>query len=214
MEKAIVYNEMAGDQALSIFAFEDAVKFYKQVINILEDMDRIPETIPFWIKIGDVYFTGLKRPRASESYLKAIELWESLPEKDQDKDIGIQAYSKTGEARRFGVRVPGARLYVEKGLAMIDEQPTMVRAKLLKGLAWVTSFLVTEEESDLSLAKKAGEESLELFKSFEAYDEISNMLDCLASIYAHEDNFPKALEITEQRLELIDHASTSPMENA
>ncbi|MBW8011253.1 MAG: protein kinase [Chloroflexi bacterium] len=214
IEKAIGYNEMAAEQAFSVFAFADAVKFYEQVINLLEDLDRIPETIPYWIKIGDVNFIAVKRDKVIKIYVKAIELWESLPEKDREKEIGIQAYSKTGEARRFGGIVPGARQYVEKGLAMIDNQPTMVRAKLLKGLAWVTSYMVTEEESDLTLAKKAGEEALSLFKSFEAHDEVSGMLDCLASLHGIKNDFPKALEITEQRLELVDHLSVTELADA
>lgn len=207
MEKAIQYNEMAGDQALSVFAFEDSAKFYKQVINLLEDMERIPETIPYWIKIGEVYFISLQRPKVIEVIIKTIQLWEGLPEKDQDKGVGIQAYSKAGEVRRFGVNVPGAREYIEKGLAMIDDEPTMMRARLLKGTAWVNSYGISAEEMNLSLALKAGKEALAIFKSFDAYDEISNIMDCIGSIYSRENDFPKAIDFTEQRLETIGQVS-------
>ncbi|MCG2826709.1 MAG: AAA family ATPase, partial [Thermoplasmatales archaeon] len=70
-EKALRYSEDAGDRAVSLFAPNEAMKYYETALNSVEKLDgKISEKTGLLGKLGQVYFTVGEFDKSIETYEK------------------------------------------------------------------------------------------------------------------------------------------------
>lgn len=93
-EKALHYSESAGDKAVSLFAPNEAMKYYETALESLEKLDgKISEKIRLLSKLGQVYFTVGEFDKSIGAYEKLITLCIS----SDDKKHLAKAYRAIGE---------------------------------------------------------------------------------------------------------------------
>ena len=81
-EKALHYSEDAGDRAVSLFAPNEAMRYYETALNSVEKLDgKISEKTGLLGKLGQVYFTVGEFDKSIETYEKLITLCISSDDK-------------------------------------------------------------------------------------------------------------------------------------
>jgi oligopeptide transport system substrate-binding protein len=79
-EQAILYLLKAGDRARTIYAYEEAIDFYKRALEILKEQGNDDEAARVLMKLGLTYHTHLDFQNARESYVEGFDLWQRVGE--------------------------------------------------------------------------------------------------------------------------------------
>lgn len=135
VQKAIEYGQRAGDWAVALLAYEEAVRLYRQVLTVLErgratDDERRCDVL---LALGDAQMRCGDTEAARESFLGAAEIGRARRDAE-----------RLGEAALgYGGRFVWARSYVdpnvvpllEDAIAAAGEEDTPLRVRLLARLA-------------------------------------------------------------------------------
>jgi DNA-binding SARP family transcriptional activator/DNA polymerase III delta prime subunit len=76
-EKAIAYNIRAGDRARQVYAHEEAIRYYRVALDLLEGEPNDPRQCHLWATIGDISYLIGRYDSASAAYHQATELADS-----------------------------------------------------------------------------------------------------------------------------------------
>ncbi|UCD98146.1 MAG: AAA family ATPase [Chloroflexota bacterium] len=91
-EKAAKYYRQASQQAVSVFAYEEAVENLRKALEIITPIDQPEEKMGLLEELGDVCRLVRDFNGAINFYQQAIELWESLD--DRDAIVSIRLHRK------------------------------------------------------------------------------------------------------------------------
>jgi DNA-binding SARP family transcriptional activator/tetratricopeptide (TPR) repeat protein len=138
-EKAIEYTIRAAERALTQLAPQDAVRYYRQVLELVEfaggpfDEGRRCDLL---IALGDAQRRS-GDPAHGETLLDAARVAQHIDDSDRLARAALTARSRTfaaarGESKRVAV--------LEAALAAVGEEDTPVRARLLATLAGELAF--------------------------------------------------------------------------
>jgi tetratricopeptide (TPR) repeat protein len=152
-EKALLYLERAGDQALSLHANAEAEGYYREVAQRLERMGRQEAAGAAWEKLGGVLRLLAKHDQALEAYEQAITLYRVLG--DQERLGRATAQLGWVHARRGTPEVGLAR--VQPFLASLRESECSTHNLATLELVVAELCLVTGRyHEQLQAAERAG----------------------------------------------------------
>jgi tetratricopeptide (TPR) repeat protein len=133
-EKALLYLERAGDQALSLHANAEAEGYYRELAQRLEHMGRQEVAAPAWEKLGGVLRLLAKHDQALAAYEQAITRYRVL---DDVEGIG-RATAQLGW-------VHARRGTPEAGLARVQPLLAALRESTLTAHGLATLEVVVAE---------------------------------------------------------------------
>ncbi|HZM22674.1 MAG TPA: adenylate/guanylate cyclase domain-containing protein [Anaerolineales bacterium] len=82
-EKAIDYYRKAARQAVTLFAYDDAIQNLRNALELIEDGKQIETHMILLEELGNVYRLLRDIGQAIAIYHDSLHLWESLPEADE-----------------------------------------------------------------------------------------------------------------------------------
>jgi oligopeptide transport system substrate-binding protein len=78
-QKAAGYLLRAGDAARRLFAHEEAIKFYKLALPLLEELEDHARAAHTYMKLGLTYHNNFQFDRARQAYEDGFALWQRMP---------------------------------------------------------------------------------------------------------------------------------------
>jgi len=98
--KCVMYGAMAGDNAASLFANEDAISFYNRAIAALGNIKRNVniESCLLYEHIGDVYEQSGNHSQALRNYQTTLAMWETTSKRGKPKYLPWKLLPSTYEA--------------------------------------------------------------------------------------------------------------------
>ncbi|NIN70087.1 MAG: tetratricopeptide repeat protein, partial [Anaerolineae bacterium] len=76
VQQAITFLLRAGDQARDLYAFDEAIDFYKRALAFLRDEGDYERTARTLMKLGLTYHLAFKFKRARQAYEEGFALWK------------------------------------------------------------------------------------------------------------------------------------------
>jgi ABC-type oligopeptide transport system substrate-binding subunit len=76
--RALLYLLTAGDQALQLYAQQEAAEFYQRAVEVLTAERRLEEAANTLLKLGQAYHTASDYPAAREAYERAFALRQQI----------------------------------------------------------------------------------------------------------------------------------------
>jgi DNA-binding SARP family transcriptional activator len=135
IEKTIDYTRRAGDRAVVLLAFEDAVRYYELALRAAERRSKSDdrEMCELYLALGNTHAKAGDMPEAQQAFLAAAELARRAPLPDQ------LARAALGYGGRFiwGRAFDDTRLVplLEEALAALPVEESELRVRLLARLA-------------------------------------------------------------------------------
>jgi class 3 adenylate cyclase len=166
IQKAHIYATQAGDRAMASLAFDEAVRWYTRALETLElssqrtENSRSVEVARSLIKLGNAQrFAGTRE--FVDTLLRACDIAEELG----DSDLLVEAAltNNRGMTFRIGVVNQGLTRSLEQALAVVGDEDSVERARLLAALASELAFDVDVErrvriaEEAIAVARRTGD---------------------------------------------------------
>jgi ABC-type oligopeptide transport system substrate-binding subunit/class 3 adenylate cyclase/ABC-type transporter Mla MlaB component len=86
-DQAIHYLLMAGDQARTSYAYEEAIDFYERALTLQKEQGYADKAARTLMKLGLTYHAHLDFQRAHEAYVEGFDLWRQVGETPPDDSI-------------------------------------------------------------------------------------------------------------------------------
>jgi tetratricopeptide (TPR) repeat protein len=198
VEKSIDYNLMAGDKAMSIFAFTEALAYYKRALEGIgtQEVDEktLDKEVNILNRVGEIYAIWGDWRSALKHHYEAIKLCEG------NKPQKSMAYRLIGMIEMERAEWKIAIDSFEKALKISEAiQDFRGMADAFSGLAWI-SWKVGDHEKTLIYANKSIENAKRIKNEAmvaKAYIDIGNSYNELLS------NYDMALEYYENALRIL-----------
>lgn len=169
--KATEFSLMAGDRAAKLYAWPEAKKHYRNVLDLLEE-EQWSERLEVSTKIGDASFRTGEYQECLRYYGKAVVAARHL---GQNRKIA-QLYSKLGYLYWHGYDKQGALENLKEGLKVLEEEhDTVEEATICQNIG---RLLVNtgEVETGLQWCQKA----IEIARKLNAHEVLAQALQTLA----------------------------------
>jgi class 3 adenylate cyclase len=136
VEKAIDYCTRAGDRAMSLYGWDDAIGHYDRAISALELMQPVDESrhCQMLLKLSDALWAAGDYTRARSTAYDALELARAAGD---DEAMGRSALNVAGTLPAFGSLVRNQKVVdsLEEALARMGERHNSLRARIMARLA-------------------------------------------------------------------------------
>lgn len=145
VDRAAGYAFYAGDRAMKMFAYEDAVGHYRRALRVLELRNGIDESVrcEFFLALGDACSKAGDSAGAREAFLHAAEVARKRGAREQ---LARAALGYSGPWSELG-RTSALHLdLLEEALAMIEPGDSSLRALLMSRFARELTFTVRQGE--------------------------------------------------------------------
>jgi ABC-type oligopeptide transport system substrate-binding subunit/DNA-binding SARP family transcriptional activator len=124
-EKAFSYLLSAGDQARTLYALEEAERFYQQAIDYLTDIGDTARLVQTWMKMGLVYTADFQPDKARKVYEKAFSLQEIAYQLESTRN-----QHPVGETLRYAIYEP----FILDPALVYDSNSGFIISQLFEGL--------------------------------------------------------------------------------
>lgn len=195
-EKALFYYVRAADRALSVYANQEAERYYRSALELSQDQT---EKSKLLAGLGEALFRQSHYTEAGEIWLEAIQLFKSTGDYDQVARL----YARSARTAWYAGDPPRGLALSREGLAYIqglaDQKETPGMATLLHEVARAYHFNNLSDEA-MPLCQQA----LAMAKNFNLID---LQADTLATIGILPNQPPEqARQALEQAVELAESA--------
>jgi tetratricopeptide (TPR) repeat protein/transcriptional regulator with XRE-family HTH domain len=206
-DKALEHARRAAERAEAVYAYEDAIRYLRAVLDLLEPGEQPETRIAVLERLADVHNQLQEGSRAIPLYQEALDLWPSLP--GADKWTAVRLHRKVGQAanrlnlqsdrQRFEA---ASRASLEAGLKLTEgESAHPETIHLLSELAsrntWYFGF-----EPDLAAAEHYARAAIDMSERLDMPAEISHSLGSLVAVYTARGLFRELVQIAQRRLAL------------
>jgi tetratricopeptide (TPR) repeat protein len=211
-DKAIEYARKAAQQAISLYAYDDAVQNLHTALNLIQDTEKSDIHLTLLEELGDVYCLLRDGSQAIETYAQSLELWGDLDSPDPLVEVrlrrkivqtvtdlkwsvSLEDLQQADKARRESVeRLRGAL----DSLSSEPAHPETLRALVaLSADAWRI-----QDPPDWDQAHEFAQSAVEMAEHLESPVDTSQALGALESVLDGQSRLREHLEIAEQRLEI------------
>jgi predicted ATPase len=188
-EKALHYLMKAAEKAKKEYSNEEAIRFYTQVLDLEEDMQKRRETFE---AMGDIYFLMGDYGKSMESYKSALELTK---EKNKSSEIMAkigQIHQRKGEFEET-IRICTEALELVKGEDCEEE---------VLCLGSISFVHVNRGDSDKAL--ELLEKGLAIREKIGYQMGIARSLNSIGYVYHQRGDYDKVLEFNEKSLAIME----------
>jgi len=165
---AVAYARRAGDRALSLLAYEEAVRLYSRALQALDLDDEADERqrCELLLSLGDAQQRAGDTPASKQTHLRAVKVARALraPNLFARAALGV-----AGQDVTVGQVDESVLDLLEQALRSLDEEESAIRAQLLARLAMELYFSAAHErravlcEEALTIARHTGDPAILAF---------------------------------------------------
>ncbi|MGB2695337.1 MAG: AAA family ATPase [Dehalococcoidia bacterium] len=135
LHKTCHYLRVAGEQALAAAAFEEATRYFDEALSLL-DADEAAARAALLHRRGLAVRSVGKWEEALDDWRQALPLYEAA----HDADGAVELCLTMSEQLSWNALWPEAAAVGERGLALVGEEPSDNRCRLLGFVGWTTSL--------------------------------------------------------------------------
>jgi tetratricopeptide (TPR) repeat protein len=211
-ERAIEYSRLASRQAVSLYAFDDAVQNLRTALRLIDPSEKSEIHHLLLEELGDVYCLLRDGAQAIEMYATALDLWDELDSRepmvhvrlhrkivqavtDLKWSVSLENLRQADEARQNSVAALGAVLE-----EMQSAEPHIEVVRALCALS-IDAWRI-QEPPDWDLAQEYAEVAVDMAAALDSPVDLSQALGALESVLDGRSRLREHLEIAEQRLEI------------
>lgn len=211
-DKAISYSRQASQQAISLYAYDDALRNLLAAFELIESGEESEIHLDLLEELADIYRLLRDFERAIEHYQQALDLWKKLDSADEMSEVrlnrkivqmvadlkwsvGVEFLQQANESRL------ASRANLEKSLPILESKPAnMETVRVLVALS--TDAWRTQDPPDWEAAQRFAQSAVEMAKQLDSPVDLSRALGALATILDGRSLLRQHLQITQQRLEI------------
>jgi class 3 adenylate cyclase/tetratricopeptide (TPR) repeat protein len=200
LERAIDYTTQAGDRAMALLAFEEAVRHYRHALEAIERRDPADPAArrDLLLDLGAALRKAGDPLAAKEAFHDAADLSRRLgdPEKQAQATLGFaEPYWTTGVVDQSVIAM------LEDALDALGEEDTRLRAALLARLSTELYYATPRSRAD-----ELSAQAVEITRRLGDQGALASVLDArLAATWA-PDNLEERLKLSEQVVDLAERA--------
>ena len=196
--KAYLYLCLSAENAAGIFGWDQAAKYYEQILRLISDWSEAPQKAFFEALMGQAKSLMFIDPKATEK-LFSEALVEAEKTDNHYKNINSVLILQAENYQHLGDNEQALKLY-EKAISVCEKQKSFAgRSNLLgeayMGLGWVKSKMGQFDE-----AGKYYFEALDYF--IENPERICRVLSYLGIVYSRKGDFDGALDYYNRSLDV------------
>ncbi|HSF82134.1 MAG TPA: adenylate/guanylate cyclase domain-containing protein [Anaerolineales bacterium] len=211
-DKAVAYYRQAAQQAVALYAYEDAIRNLRLAYEIIASQEKSETHLILLEALGDVYRLLRDGGRAIDQYQQALELWSGLA--DGDRLIAIRLHCKIVEVvteLKWSVGLDylqqvhqsrlASRAFLEESLEFLDSRPPqLVTVQVLIALS-MDAWRI-QEPPDWETAQRFAQSAVDMAKQLDDPVVLSQALGALATVLDGRSLLREHLQVTQQRLEI------------
>jgi tetratricopeptide (TPR) repeat protein len=157
--KAVAYARQAGEQAMVMLAYEEAVRHYERALQALafsgtQEDSQYGELL---LALGEAQMRAGALPKAREAFQRAAVLARTLHARGA-REHGAQLFARAALGFigwAFTTADPPSLALLEEALTLLGEEDSSFRAQVLSRLAAALYYLPQETERRLALSRQA-----------------------------------------------------------
>ena len=201
-QKAVTYGLQAAEKAVSVYAHDQAIRHYTEVLEALADLDDPAREARAWELMGDAKMRLYYVKDAIAAYEKAQAALErgSLAEAQEHCRLSFKLGELIIKEQKDPMR---ARQHLENALASSAAPPdSPQRVKCMAALA-----VCLVEEGHLAEALEQAQSALELAEEFALADGIASVCGALCSIYEARGDLVSYAQVSERQVAALDEVN-------
>jgi tetratricopeptide (TPR) repeat protein len=187
---------LKGDAALRMGAFDHALEYYEDNLELLTQQDKTSKIAEVYDKMGKAHGEMGEWERTINFHKKSLELFR----KQKNKKGMARAYNNLGLAYRNIEDNDSAIKNYKKAIELLTE----LGERIGIALTYINLGKISESNNDLKSAKKYFQQSLELTKKTKFYRGMINSLNALAFISMKNQQWTKALKELKESLAIAE----------
>ena len=198
LERAIDYTTRAGDRAMALLAFEEAVRHYRRALEALERRESADPVVrrDLLIELGAALRKAGDPVAAKEAFRDAAGLSRRLGDAEK------QAQATLGFAGRYwttGVVDESVIAMLEDALAALGDEDTLLRAALLARLSTEIYYATPRRR-----AEELSAEAVEVTRRLGDDGALASVLDARLGATWGPDNLDERLELSDEVVDLAE----------
>ncbi len=152
-EKAVAYAKQAGERAMRLLAYEEAVGHYERALQVLEQqLPNDEQRCELLLVQGDALWRAGESPRARESFVQAARVAQAVGAADLLARAALGLGNVRAETGMVDEVLVGL---LDAALAALSEDDSVLRARVLARLAIALYFSGSSEERRNALSVEA-----------------------------------------------------------
>jgi class 3 adenylate cyclase len=198
-DKAALYSWKAAQRAMNIHAHVEALRFAEQAAELYETLNDVDRAVEALYLVGRVRRYHGEGDAALAAYERARILLESRP--DADRSQVATVYAHIAElATRWDAKHPDLEGVISRGLALVGDEPSPERVRLLAARAFAPRKLARATDADWENALHTAEEALGIAEELGLLREVSLSLDAVGYAYRALGKFRDAYAANQRRI--------------
>jgi len=198
-DKAATYSWKAAQRAMSIHAHGEALRFAEQSAELYEALGDVERAVEALYLVGRVRRYHGEGDAALAAYERARILLESKPERDPLQIATVYAHMAE-LATRWEAKHPDLDGLIARGLALVGDEPSPVRVRLLAARSFAPRKLARATEGDWENALRTAQEALGIAEELGLLREVSLCLDAVGYAYRALGRFRDAYVANQRRI--------------
>jgi tetratricopeptide (TPR) repeat protein len=208
--KAIEYSRLASRQALSLYAYDDALRSLHAALQLVEPGDESEVHLELLEELADVSNLLRDWDGAIGRYRQALELSDSLPDldplipvrlhrkivqavSDLKWAVGLDALQQAKENRQ------ASRASLEEYLPLLEAQrPHLEAVQVLTALS-IDAWRI-QEPPDWEAAQRFAQSAVDMARQLDSPVDLSRALGALATVLDGRSLLREQLQVSQQRL--------------
>jgi predicted ATPase len=152
-EKAVTYAQRAGERAMELLAYEEAVSYYERALQVLQlQPPNERRRCELLLRLGDALWRAGESARARDSFIQAAQIAQML----NAADVLARAALGLGNVRaETGVVDDVLVELLDAALAALGEDDSVLRVRVLARLAMALYFSYSAAERRNALSSEA-----------------------------------------------------------
>ena len=198
-DKAAAYSWKAAQRAMNIHAHVEAVRFAEQAVELYEKLGAVDHAVEALYLVGRIRRYHGEGDAALAAYERARILLESQPEPDASQIASVYAHMAE-LVTRWEAKHPDLDGLIARGLALIGEEPSAERVRLLAARAFAPRKLARATDADWESALRTAEEALTIAEELGLLREVSLCLDAVGYAYRALGRYRDAYAANQRRI--------------
>lgn len=201
-DKAVTYGLRAAEKAVDVYAHDQAIRHYTEVLEALHDLDDPQTEARTWELMGDAKMRLYYVKEAITAYEKAIAVLErgNLTQAQEHCQLSFKLGELIIKEQKDPTR---ARQHLEQALASPAAPPNS--AQHVKCMAVLAICMV--EEGLLKEAFEQAQSALELAEGLAHADGIASACGALCSVHEARGDLVSYAQISERRVAALDQSN-------